>query len=85
MYNGFDKNGFMNWLKEQFPGVIDALWNYCLVENILDYALRDEVDKDQFAYFISDILPEVDFLDVARFCNRKYLTDETINQIEELN
>lgn len=81
MINGFDKEGFMCWLKEEFPGVIDTHWNYDLVENILNYALRDEVSKDQFAYFVSDILPEVDFLEVAKFCDSKHLTDGTLAQL----
>lgn len=84
MSNGFNKDGFMRWLKEEFPGAIDTHWNYELVENILEYALRHEVSKDQFAYFVSDILPEVEFLEVARFCDSKYLTDETISQLEQL-
>lgn len=84
MINGFDKEGFMCWLKEKFPGVIDIHWNYDLVENILNYALRDEVSKDQFAYFVADILPEVELLEVARFCDSKYLTDGTIKQLEQL-
>ena len=84
MSNGFNKAGFMNWLKEEFAGVIDSHWNYDLVENILDYALRDEVSKDQFAYFVSDILPEVEFLEVAKFCDTKYLTDGTRMQLEQL-
>lgn len=84
MINGFNKEGFMTWLKEEFPGVVDSHWNYDLVENILDYALRDEVSKDQFAYFVSDILPEVEFLEVARFCDSKYLTNETIKQLKQL-
>lgn len=84
MRNGFNKDGFMSWLKEEFPGVLDSHWNYDLVENILDYALRDEVSKDQFVYFVSDILPEVEFLEVAKFRDRKYLTNGTIKQLEEI-
>lgn len=82
MENGFNKEGFINWLKEEFPGVIDTYWNYDLVENIIDYATKNKkVSKDQLSYFISDILLEVEFLEVARFCHEFYLTDRTLKQL----
>jgi len=82
MINGFNKDGFMSWLEEEFPGVIDTHWNYDLVENILEYALKHEsISKDQFAYFISDMLPEVEFLEIARFCDDGCLADETLKQL----
>lgn len=84
MENGFNKEGFMNWLREEFPGVIDTHWHYELVENIIDYAAENKkVSKDSLPYFISDILPEVEFLEVARFCHEFYLTDGTLKQLEE--
>lgn len=42
MENGFDKDGFMSWLKEEFPGVVDTHWNWDLVENIIDYATKNK-------------------------------------------
>ncbi len=85
MINGFDKDSFMTWLKEEFPGVIDIHWNYDLVENILEYALKHEsISKDQFAYFVSDMLPEVEFLEVARFCADEKLTDGTLKQLDRI-
>ncbi len=82
MIKGFDKDGFMTWLKEEFPGVIDTHWNYDLVENIIDYATEHEhISKDQFAYFVSDMLPEVEFLEVAKFCEDGCLTDGTLKQL----
>ena len=52
MNNGFDKDGFMNWLKEEFPGVIDTHWNWEFVENIIDYALENKNScNDEFAMF----------------------------------
>lgn len=67
MNNRFDKDNFMDWLKEEFPGVIDAHWNWELVKNIIDYATNNIVNKDEFLNFISNILPEVKFLEVANF------------------
>ena len=69
-------------VKRRISGVIDTHWNYDLVENIIDYATKNKkVTKDQLPYFISDILPEVEFLEVARFCHEFYLTDGTLKQL----
>ena len=82
MYKGFDSSGFMEWLEENF-----TTDNYArqTVLSIIDYAHKHEhISKDQFAYFISDILPEVEFLDVARFCNDDILTQNTLKQLNRI-
>lgn len=82
MYKGFDSNRFMEWLEETF-----TTDNYArqTVLNIIDYAHKHEhVSKDQFAYFVSDLLPEVEFLDVAKFCEDAILTDDTLKQLGRL-
>lgn len=85
MKNGFNKEGFMNWLKEEFPGVIDTHWNYNLVENIIDYALENKnTSKDQLAFFISDMLPEVEYTEVAKFCDKDILSDFTLEFLKQL-
>lgn len=85
MKNGFNKEGFMNWLKEEFPGVIDTHWNYDLVENIIDYALENKnTSKDQLAFFISDMLPEVEYTEVAKFCDKDILSDFTLEFLKQL-
>lgn len=85
MIKGFNKDGFMNWLKNKFPGCLDNHWNRELVENIIIYATKHEhISKDQFAYFVSDMLPDVKFLEVARFCEDGCLTDGTLKQLGRL-
>ena len=55
------------------------------VLNIIDYAHKHEhISKDQFAYFISDLLPEVEFLEVARFCDDAILTNGTLKELGRL-
>lgn len=82
MTKGFNKKEFMSWLKSEFPGSVDNHWNYDLVENIIDYALAHEsISKDQFCYFVSDMLPEVEFLEVARFCENGKLTNRTLEAL----
>lgn len=78
----FNKYAFMSWLKEEFPGVIDTHWNHDLVTNVIDYALKHKnISKDQLAYFISDLLPEIEFLEVAKFCSNECLTGGTLEQL----
>lgn len=28
MLNGFNKDEFMSWLKDEFPGCVDSHWNH---------------------------------------------------------
>ena len=82
MYKGFDSNGFMEWLEENFTTDHYARQT---VLNIIDYAHKHEhISKDQFAYFISDLLPEVEFLEVARFCDDAILTNGTLKELGRL-
>ncbi len=32
-----DKDGLLDYIKEEFPGVIDTHWNWDVLENIIDY------------------------------------------------
>ena len=34
-----DIKGFMLYIKEEFPGVIDTHWDWDLLENIITYAV----------------------------------------------
>ncbi len=78
--NGFNNEGFMAWLKDTFS--IDW-YGLDVVLNILEYGYKNKTtSKDQFAYFVSELVPEVEFLDVARFCDQEMLTDATINELE---
>ena len=76
----FDRNGFMNWLEETF---ITNSFGRNIVSEIIEYAYEHQnVSLDQFAYFVSDLLPEVEFLEVARFCSDDMLTDTTLVLLE---
>lgn len=73
MNRGFDKDGFMAHLHETFNG-FENPWLRELVENVIDYAEANAHSKDLFAYIVSDLLPEVEFAEVAAFCNDDDLT-----------
>lgn len=78
-YKGFDKGEFMSWLAENF-----TVNNFSLdlIDNIVEYAHQYEhVAKDQFCYFVADLIPEVGMLDVARFCEDGILTKDTLKAL----
>lgn len=53
-----------------------------MVQNIIEYAQKHEhVSKDQFCYFIADLIPEIEMLDVARFCENGILTNDTLSML----
>nr|WP_142411358.1 hypothetical protein [Clostridium sp. Marseille-P7770] len=56
-----DKEGFMRYVKEEFPGVIDTHWNWDLLENILDFAILEYDGKPtkELIKFLMYIIPEV--------------------------
>lgn len=82
MYTNFNQNNFMTWMENEFN-----LDNYSIqtILSLINYAYHYEnTSLDQFAFFISDILPEVDFLDVASFCEDNILTQNTLKQLNRI-
>ena len=79
MIKGFNQSLFMEWLESEFNM---NRFTIDIVLNILDYASKHEhVSKDQFCYFVADLIPEVDMLTVANFCDNSILTSETIEAL----
>lgn len=78
MKKGFNNEGFMAYLRYQFPDVFTgAASSYTqeLVENLIEYAHKHEqVGKDQFCEFLTEFLPEVEFGEVAAFMEDGCLT-----------
>lgn len=76
MEQGFNKTAFMAYLENIFQG-FEYSFVRELVENVIAYANKwERVSKDQFAYFVSDMLPEVEFGEVAAFLEDACLTAE---------
>lgn len=70
----FDSDGFMAYLREQFEPM-DNHFTHDMVENLVDYGNKHHSHtKDALAYFLSDIIPEVEFGEVAMFMDDDYLT-----------
>jgi hypothetical protein len=80
MKNGFDVTGFMEWLERNFNGFENSFLRG-VVDNLIEYGLKHErVSKDQFCYWLSDMLPEVEFWDVAAFIEDSSLTEWGLEQ-----
>lgn len=74
MSKGFNKDGFMSFLEKSFFGFNNSFLRET-VENLIDYALKHENHSlDQVCYFLSDMLPEVEFAEVAMFMDDSMLT-----------
>lgn len=83
MTNNFNKQEFMEWLKNEFPECLNNHWNWDIVDNVIDYGLKhNNVSKDQLCYFLNDLIPEVEFSEVARFCDDSILTRDTLRNLE---
>lgn len=81
-YKGFNRDGFIEYLEDKYGLNSFAV---ALLDNIIEYAHKHEhVSKDQFAYFISDLMPEIEFIDVAKFCEDAILTKDTLRQLRKI-
>jgi hypothetical protein len=59
MKKGFNKQAFMAYLEKAING-FDNHFLRETVENLIDYGLKHEhVSKDQFCYWLSDLLPDI--------------------------
>lgn len=78
-YKGFDSVGFLEWMENEVS--LDA-YAKALISNIIEYAVNEKnCSKDQLAEFLSDMLPTIEFLEVARFCEDSILTDTTLRDL----
>lgn len=76
---GFDRNAFISYLYDNFD--MYNCFAEDIINNIIDYAHKYEhVSKDQFAYFIADMIPAIEFDEVAAFCEDCCLTNDGIRK-----
>lgn len=74
MNKGFNKDGFMAFLEQTFSGFENSFLRET-VRSLVDYALEHcHHSLDQACYFLSDMLPEVEFAEVAMFMDDSMLT-----------
>ena len=66
----------MEYLENEFSGFENSFLRET-VENIISYGLENKNSSlDEFCYFLSDMLPEVEFKNVALFMDDEYLTEQ---------
>lgn len=83
MKKGFNKQAFMMYLEKTINGFNQPFFRE-LVENLIEYGLKHEhVSKDMFCYWLSDLLPEIQFGEIAAFMSDKCLTEFGIEQKKE--
>ena len=69
---GFYYEAFIEYVKSEWEVNDFAIDIIC---NIIHYALEYEcVSRDQFANFVADMIPEMEFAEVAAFCEDGHLT-----------
>lgn len=84
MYKGFDSEGFLEWMDSTVNGFDIGDFGKELLTNIIDYAhVHEHISKDQFAEFVAMLIPGIEFLDVAQFCDESILTNDTIHQLKD--
>lgn len=77
-YKGFDKEAFYDWIETNTDITI-----YDVLDKIIEYGHKwEQVSKDQFVLFVSDMMPDsVDFDDVAQFAENDILTNTTLKYL----
>ena len=74
-FNGFDKDDFLWYVSRNYIQHASAYADD-IVENLVNYAIKNErVSKDQLCYFLADMLPEIEFAEVAQFADDSILTE----------
>lgn len=56
----FFKNGFMDWIREEFPTPLANHFTYDMLENIIDYVLDTTETQAEFVEAMLKIVPEVE-------------------------
>ena len=73
MQNGFDRDGFMSYLKSVDEGYNDTAFR--IVQSIIDYGLKHErISRDQFVYWLYDMIPGLELGAIAQFVANGSLT-----------
>lgn len=77
--NGFYEDDFIQYMINNYH--IDR-YSEDLIRSIIKYAQKHEhVSKDMFCEFLEEMLPYVEKLHVARFCDDEILSDETLEKL----
>ena len=80
--SSFNRAGFMNYVSDKCTTLNNL--SYQLINNIVCYGMEQKNNaKDQLVYFITDLVPRLDFGEVAAFCDDAHLTNYGIAEKEK--
>lgn len=78
--NGFAKEEFLQFMHEEFPNVFDNSFSRDMLENIVDYGVKNHTTtKNGLYYFLKEIIPELEPKDIIKFIDPDCLTDEVLS------
>lgn len=78
--NGFAKEEFLKFMHEEFPDVFDNSFSRDMLENIVDYGVKNHTTtKNGLYYFLKEIIPELEPEDIIKFIDPDCLTDEVLS------
>lgn len=81
--SSFNRAGFLNYYESCKYTSMDNL-SYQLINNIVCYGMEQKNNaKDQLVYFITDLVPRLDFGEVAAFCDDAHLTNYGLAEKEK--
>jgi len=66
----FFTNGFMDWVREEFPTALANHFTYDMLENIIDYVLDTTETQAEFVEAMLNIVPEVEEDEWAAWINK---------------
>ena len=63
-----DKDGFMCYIKNEFPTTVDTHWSWNLLENIIDYGIENKnYFVGQLENFLDEMIPEITIDEIKQF------------------
>lgn len=66
----FFVNGFMDFMREEFPNPLSNHFTYDLLENIVNKLISLTDDRNQLTDWLEDIIPEVKREEIEQWFNR---------------
>jgi len=64
----FDDNGFMEYMRTEFPEPMKNHFTYNLLKNTINYLIEQFDDNTYLASTISEIVPEITEQEILMFC-----------------
>ena len=66
----FFKDGFMDWMKEEFSAVCETHFVCDLIDNLIEYGLKVTETPNDFIGMMMNIVPEVTYEEWMEWINK---------------